>query len=264
MSIKSLREYEDGLKRQARRAFEKHDRLKQVGHGHWKVWSEADSCHFWYEVVVLANTAVCVWGDIAGVIFAYGGGKGHDPEQVVRWIAGSGLSYAREKAAIGMGSIGDTTDDDEVATWELYQYLKDRAEEGEGFVDTKLGTEDYEVARAIDMLENGQGVQMARHHLYDHGVDCEFVSQLGVVVSPRVVYALEAVNRLVKMLDRWEETKEAVEDDRGDEEGDAEGGDVAAGGDGPEAGGAHRGDPSAVQARADHPESEGEGRDESP
>jgi len=258
MSIKTLREYEDNLKRLARRAFEHHNRLKQVGHGHWKVWNEGETCHFWYEVVVLANTAVCVWGDIEGVIFAYGGGKGNDPERVVRWIAGSNLSYAREKAAIGMSNIGDTTDSDEVALWELYQYLKDQAEEGVG---TKMGEEGYEVAQAIDIIEHGGGVHGARQHLYDHGVDCEFVSSLGVVISPRVVYALEAVNRLVKMLDRWEETKERVDEDDG-EQGEDTGSDSDPGGDGPEAGGANRGDPAAVQAGADHQASEGESRQE--
>lgn len=187
MKPTSRKDYEENLRRLAVQAFAQHDVLTTVGPGHWRIKNSKNG-HHWADIVVLGMGGIAVWGDIEAVVFAYGPRR-EAPEDVIAWLAGSALGYAREKASIGMTGIGDRTEDAEVALWDVLAEL-----------EHEDGPHAVALRRAADDLRRGDPVESVRNELFDAGLDGEVAGSIGEVVAPRVVYALEAVNRLHEML----------------------------------------------------------------
>jgi hypothetical protein len=194
MKAISRRDYEKDLQEQARKDFSGHDTYRVISPSQWRIFKPGTST-FWAEIAVMGS-AVAVWGDIDGCFFAYGPSSKH-PEDVLRWLAGSNLGYAREKASIGMTSIGHETDLPEVALHRLHEMRTEYVEENDdGRFDTLIAA----IEESCDQLETGSTVQDLREFLYDHSFDIGEIARIGRVTTARVIYALEAVNKLVQLM----------------------------------------------------------------
>jgi hypothetical protein len=216
MKATTRKEYEENLKRLATEAFKEHDTLTEVGPGHWRIKSKEKGSIYWAEIVVMSG-AIAVWGDIDTCVFAYCPYK--EPRHALSWMSGWNLSYQREKAAIGMSNIGDTTTDNAVAIedirWLIEQYEEDRDGDAvemweqrdyfryEG--DSGFSFEEQEhvdtLKEAISQLRRGDLVELVRDFLFQSGVfEAEDIYHIGNVVDPRVAYAVAAITRLYEML----------------------------------------------------------------
>lgn len=192
-------------------------KLSVVGPGHWRIY-RPDSSAFWTQIVAM-GPGLAVWGDIDACVFAFHSGK---PEVLVSWIAGSEGSYLLEKARIGMGyPMVDFVP--EVAVYELRQRLKDAEEEFDedwekrriiglphpwapqdgSFSPKEVMTE--AVSEAIDAAQRGEPAEVVHRELYE-GVSkvdqdaWEWVGDIGMVMSSRVIYAAAAVRKLHELL----------------------------------------------------------------
>jgi hypothetical protein len=80
--------------------------------------------------ILLSGAYLIMVGDCDTMVFAHYDGR--DIEGAIKWMARADVSYyVKQKAAIGMGSIGHESFDLDVALWEAKENLRD-AEEDEG------------------------------------------------------------------------------------------------------------------------------------
>lgn len=198
---------------QAREAFE-HHKIRHRDQRSWVCFRPHkdggwDSI-YWFEVVVLYGGTLLVNGDIDLMHFAYYG-KYQNPEQVLRWMgANRDLGYyVRQKASIGMTlpsnveGVVDTIDDD---VW---------MDEAIGCIEEHIG-ETLDTSKKVD-LEALKIPEWLRDLVSD-ACDRSVVDALaehsdvadaweagafewGRVPSPRLIYAHEALRRLVLLLD---------------------------------------------------------------
>jgi len=188
---------------------------KEVGPGHWRIAKPGTVVGaFWADIVVMGNVGLAVWGDIDGCFFSYCSGSG-SPEAVVAWMANADVGYyGRQKAHIGMGG-GELVDEyvDEVALYDLEQYLEQRLEEydEETLDEPRRGQptarETYKKAfeRARCAVGRGDHMKTVLDNLYEDLMNedqdaYEWVYSIGQVTSCRVIYALAAVSRLHELL----------------------------------------------------------------
>ena len=190
---------------QAEKDFASHETLVEVGPGHWRI-SRADKSCFWAEIVVMANRAITVWGDISACTFAYCSGA-KLPEDVVAWMARADASYyGRQKASIGMCDVGVVEFRDDVAVYDLKERINDAAEEfGHEWAIVRTQYTDA-IDAAISSIEYGYHIQVVHRELHDAlseiEDDCyEWIYDIGKVTSIRVIYALAAISRLHKLLE---------------------------------------------------------------
>jgi hypothetical protein len=214
---RTRKEYEENLRRVATEAFKDHDTWIRFSETHYQIRRQGDGC-YWADIVVLGGgRGVAVWGDIEACVFAYAHAK--TAREALAWISGWNLSYQREKAAIGMTSIGDTTTDDAVAIEDvrflIEQYREDRDWDAVALWDQRdyFRYDDHNEVRfqdqehiqtlneAICQLRHGHPVELVRGFLFDSGhFEAEDIYHIGDVVAPRVAYAVAAVNRLCELL----------------------------------------------------------------
>jgi hypothetical protein len=224
MKPMTRKEYEENLRRLSAEAFKSHDTVTEVGPGHWRIRRKGES-FYWAEIVVMTG-AIAVWGDIDACTFAYCPYK--EPRRALSWISGSHLGYLREKAAIGMSNIGDTTTDDAVAIEDIRylieQYQEDADCDGVEMWeqrdyfryggDEEIHKEEREridtLKEAIRELRRGDPVELVRNSLYDCCLfEAEDIYHIGDVVDPRVAYAAAAISRLNEMLKERDEEEAA-------------------------------------------------------
>lgn len=135
---------------------------------------------------------ITVGGDLNTMVFAYfGDSKQIEPR--LRWIGrNKDLEYyVAQKAAIGMTDNGVLTTkfDPQIAIAELKEHPVDSTDELNTIMDV------------IEMLESGEtNFNLIYHELYI-GLNCtEDLSNLGKVLSPRVIYAYVAIEKLCDLL----------------------------------------------------------------
>lgn len=184
------------MAKHARTSYAEHQILER-GQGYW-VCGRPGSSQFKFEVRALLFGALYVGGDIDHVIFAQYTDS-PDPERRLRWIGEhTDISYyVAQKAMIGMG------DGDGRSVWtyepraavEAYQRaLKDpelmnaQRDALNAAIEATAAYEDREeVIRAL--YESGA--------FHPHDID----TQAGKVPSPRLIYAWQAVKKVVELLD---------------------------------------------------------------
>jgi len=174
---------------------------------------------FWFEVIVLAGGALYVHGDISGVHFAHYG-KYERPEQVLYWMGNtSDLGYyVAQKASIGMnlGTAGEgvlKTVDDQAWLDEALGHIEDILDAGVTFDREKdLKPEDLEPYKnqleewlydmVISVLDGTDPNEIfadpsnLSSEAYEAGA-----FDWGKVPSCRLIYAHEALRKLVRLLD---------------------------------------------------------------
>lgn len=204
MEAISRREHEEAVQKQAHEDFSGHDTYRVIDTHQWRVFQRGTNI-FAANIAVMGN-CIAVWGDIDGCFFAYGPSS-QNPQDVLRWLAGSNLGYAREKASIGMTGIGHEEDNVEVALYDIHALEANMRDDrdAEGVFDPDEMAAAYRpLFRALnagyEMLKDGSTVEELRHHLYDNNFEAEDIYHIGRVTTGRVIYALEAVNTLVRLL----------------------------------------------------------------
>lgn len=197
-------------------------RIRERSPGRWLVQRRYPDDKEWdtvfgFEVIVLWGGKLLVHGDIDPAIFAYYG-KYEDPEQVLRWMGGtSDLSYyVAQKARIGMGSgKADALlelKDEGVWIDQALGYIEDRiASEGGDPVNLDPATLDWEslpaipekVQALIQEILDGRNPNEVLQDPDHMSADCYEAGafQWGDVPSHRLIYAHEALRRLVQLLD---------------------------------------------------------------
>lgn len=205
------RAYTNKVRDEAKDAFFQHE-LITISPRHWRIKNPKRG-KFWCEIVVMGhNSAISVWGDLNLCLFAYSSGS-TKPEDVVAWMANADINYyGRQKAIIGMG--GPELVDDynkEVAMYDVEQCLKDREEEwGEKWkLPFKVMTPKRMYEEVLYKLIESFGTEPkialdeACYELMYSNLDpsaYEWIYNIGRVVSTRVIYAMEAISRLHKLL----------------------------------------------------------------
>lgn len=172
--MSAAKEYIESMTSFARASYAEHQILER-GPGYWICGRSPGSGQYKFEVRSLLFGALYVGGDIDHMIFAQYTDS-PDPERKLRWI-GEHTDigyYVAQKAMIGMGSDTRVWMYEPGATIEAYrEALEDPDRE--------------EVIRAL--YESGA--------FHPHDID----TQVGKVPSPRLVYAWQAVKKVVELLD---------------------------------------------------------------
>lgn len=191
---KSRREHEALAESLGKEAFAAHQ-LKPLPAtmsmtGPWLLKAPGLSC-YWIEIICTVNRGIFVHGDISPILFV-GGGALDEPKDRIAWLANSSLSYAYEKARIGMMDNAPTKRVAEVAYHELLEYQRENHDATQEHCDA--------IEEAIDLLKSGEHISFAQRALYDANIDSEFVAGLGQVTPISVIYAWYGVRRLAEIL----------------------------------------------------------------
>jgi hypothetical protein len=181
--------YVANLRRLAEEAYAEH-KIVQREKRAWLVRRERTG-FYWFEAFALQGGRLIVHGDIRSVIFQCGSEQ--DAESRVHFIADSHLGYAKEKAELASGMSFDEVDE-AVARDDLCILLSDRET-----------LDEHERKLVVEALEEmGHSGVVALDQL-----EGEVFHGIGVVPSPRLIYAHEAVkclSRLIKV-DQGQEVK---------------------------------------------------------
>jgi hypothetical protein len=187
----SPEDYIKNVTKLAKKAFKKHKLHKQEEKS-WIIRNTKNSA-YWVEIVILAGEKILAHGDINAIILS-SNLKDKNAKEIINWAATSHISYLQEKALIGMGLIGVTVTDIEVAMYHLNELLE---------IIPRKNIPD--IRNAIDDLNRDNfSPSDIRNNLYNTGIDPEFIHDIGKVVSPRVIYAHEATKKLVSLLEEKE------------------------------------------------------------
>lgn len=183
------------LKERALAAFCEH-RVTQVGPGHW-VFRRLGTGAFYVEVVALTGCGhLLVAGDIDTCAFSTFSRPREATDEdlalaMLRWIGGqtSPSGYVEEKARIGLTDRGQLAQvyESEVAREEIQGLLREEDDEDRRGV----------FAEALHYTDERQPLLT---FLYEATGDAELVSDLGMVTSPRVIWAWAAVRQLMLAL----------------------------------------------------------------
>lgn len=209
--------YIAGRQAQAREAFE-HHQIRHRDARSWvcfhlnenKKWSSA----YWFEAVVLYGGTLLINGDIDLMHFAYYG-KHENPEQVLRWMGRSRdlNHYVREKAAIGMtlpSSAHGVIDafDEDVWMDDAIGYVEDiitgqKLDTSQGLDLDALAIPEW-LKKLLSDAEDGQLRDIIVGDPSDLPPDAweAGIFDWGEVPSTRLIYAHEALRRLVYLLDQ--------------------------------------------------------------
>jgi len=193
----------------------------------------------WFEVVVFWNGTMLVHGDIDHVMFGHYG-RFKDPEQVVRWMGGTRdfAYYVAQKACIGMGSARDclTSKDMHVFLDRVLDHVESTYLDGKKIVLPEGKGVEWDDIRdaakeqvsavydqfpewlqtAFDGAIEGADFPGLLNEIQDHGDHDAWESgvfEWGDVPSVRLVYAYQALKRLVQLLDAEHEAAAAARKD---------------------------------------------------
>lgn len=201
MTLKRLSEadYTEHWQKVAREVFADHV-ITDTGERSWYV-SNPKNKAYWFEIVALRGGYLLVNGDIGALLF----GTYRDsvePLALVRWIGNSSLSYAKSKAAIGFGSktLLEQVHKD---VWMDDVLCHIESEHGE--IDTAvdpLPCDEWLRDLICDVAINGDPETAIRDAGTDAQENYDHVEgwNWGIVPSVRMVYAHEAVRKLVQLL----------------------------------------------------------------
>lgn len=193
MAEQSAQQYLDKLIINCKKSFEKHVITKQEDR-RWLIqrlyedgkpdWTYAA------EVIALEGGGLYVGGDIYHIVFAYGP---KEPVARVNWV---GLCddidyYVAQKATIGMGHHYVEEWNSDVAKYELAERIKDDPESYE-----ILDQDAYESALETSEPESFREFM----HMAFGSSSYEWVGNVGMVTTGRVVSAWAAVNKLSELL----------------------------------------------------------------
>lgn len=177
------------------------------------------------EIVSLWGGRIYVGGDIDDCVFAYysSSGKGETPREQhiakLRWMGcHTDVSYyVRQKASLGLTDGGKLVDEFDVQTAEndLDYRLQQELERVQENAATDEEREDDE-KRVRSIFEHAKELvhddpHVLRTYLYNelHDGDAwEWLAELGMIVSHRVIYAWAALRRLCELLDAQEKRNE--------------------------------------------------------
>lgn len=198
---------------------------------------------FWYEVIVFKNGTLFVHGDFDHVLFGTYGGPMH-PERVLRWMGACkdfGY-YVRQKAVIGMGSARDclSKKDENVFFDHLLHHIEETDavrtdsrklspipefethEELLAHLQKEIDFDALEdwLREALEGVVSGREMNEIEHDMEHAGTQDPWDAgafEWGEVPSSRLVYAYQALRRLVQLLDEehdraTEQKKESVGD----------------------------------------------------
>lgn len=183
----SSEEYTRNITKRAQEAFKDHI-LHKIQHGKWIIRNPKNSS-YWVEIMILSTNKIIILGDMNPLIIAVSRDK-QDPKAIINWAANSHISYFQEKAAIGMGNIGTTVTDIEVALHQLNELLE---------VVPQKNIQN--IKDAIDDLNNDDcSIENIKNDLYNLYIDPELIYDIGIVISPRVIYAHEAMKKLASLI----------------------------------------------------------------
>lgn len=190
--------YHDQMKERAKSNFADHE-LVATGPRQWMV-RRPDSGFYATEIVAVANNTLIAHGDI--LMVAWQGHSSDEPEDLLRWVAGSHIGYLQAKITRAMGceEIAWTYDkgeafrmlDEEIAELEV------RAAEYEDDYDDDLKY----MREARERLDGLYDIDEVREFMIDNITDAwEWVHQIGRVPHPRVYHAHAAVRKAVELID---------------------------------------------------------------
>ena len=163
---------------------------KELSPEHWLV-HRSQSGMFSSHVSIMGS-CIAVWGDIEGCFFAYAPSS-YDAVAKIHWLANSSLDYVAQKARIGMGNVGCSNFNQDVARDDLDTEIED--------------CENNELMRELKLIRDihyGSSEREIREAIYEHTDDAELAFEVGRIISARVVYAWAAVHRLSELLKEGE------------------------------------------------------------
>lgn len=193
--MSAAKEHAEAMTEFARASYAEHQILTR-GPGYWICGRSPGSNLYKFEVRSLLFGALYVGGDIDHMIFAQYTDS-PDPERKLRWI-GEHTDigyYVAQKAAIGMGDDKSVWAYDRPAMIEAYR---------EALKDPDLTEEQTE---ALNAAIESTAAHVAREEviraLYESGAfhPHDVNTQAGKVPSPRLIYAWQAVKKVVELLD---------------------------------------------------------------
>jgi hypothetical protein len=215
------------IQNQARTDFAAHQ-IRDQRPGHWICYRRRPDGPWtgdcWFEAIVTWGGTLVVTGDIDLVHFAQYG-KYLDPEEVLRWMGGTEdlAGYVSQKASIGMNlSDGDGSSRGVLSMLDEYVWLDDMANyaqscleehglpledpESRDFLPEWLGDlmacvliDEEDVHQAVADLQHGE----SSHEAYQAGA-----FDWGVIPSSRLIYAHEALRKLVSLIDAQRSAEE--------------------------------------------------------
>lgn len=193
--MSAAKEYIESMTSFARASYAEHQILER-GPGYWICGRSPGSGQYKFEVRSLLFGALYVGGDIDHMIFAQYTDS-PDPERKLRWIGGHNDIgyYVAQKAAIGMGDGKSVWTYHHPAVIEAYR---------EALEDPDLTEEQTEALNtAIESTAAHEDREEVIRALYEGGAfhPHDIDTQAGKVPSPRLVYAWQAVKKVVELLD---------------------------------------------------------------
>jgi len=207
----------------ARKDFAQHE-IRHRDHRSWTCFRRHkdggwDST-FWFEAVVLYGGTLLVNGDIDLMHFAYYG-KYQDPQEVLRWMgANRDLGYyVHQKACIGM-TLSPTAEEHVVTTLDDGVWMDDAIGHIEDRIERKLDTSkeiDLDLLAIPDWLKElvsdasttsiAEVLAQAGDSIHSDAWETG-VFEWGRVPSTRLIYAHEALRRVVQLLDEERKAQE--------------------------------------------------------
>lgn len=184
--------------KQAREAFKNHE-IVEEGDRWWflaeRVNGKALST---YATSVFCDHFGCIYvgGDIDTVVYGYYSDYS-DPKKRLKWIGQcEDLEYyVNQKAALGLGNRALTTSfDSNIAIAEIKEYTNEvdlNPDNKEALIDI------------IQLIRDGNSPEYIYSYMQDH-IDYELLeelTQLGAVISSRVIYAWVALGKLCELLE---------------------------------------------------------------
>lgn len=193
----------------AQKAFADHELAwNDTATGRWRIRNNEHGFH-WAEIICLHNGRLFVGGDIDDCVFAYFGDQrsSNDPttyyQMMLRWIGCcKDLGYIQEKAQIGMSDSGLLTRifDKNNARQQIEEWRQE--EEAEENSNHNIV---YHLSLAISEVSHNNREQMMTELC--HAGYWEEAGHVGMITSPRVIYAWQAVRKLCQLLDILEGIK---------------------------------------------------------
>lgn len=194
----------------------------QPGLGWWLLRKRSPDGHYpseyWCEITEGYGGHLHVGGDITSVVFAhYPTHPDQLPGTMVRWMGRKPFpsSYVCEKARIGSSYDGVAwAYDHNVAVADFEAWLRERHED-----DPDRAPLDPDTIRSAKRgLADGDPPHIAMEHMPTAiAIDSEIWGTWGRVLSPSVVFAWAALNRLAQILDEVASSRRAAEQARHDE-----------------------------------------------
>jgi len=162
------------------------------------------------EIVSLWGGRIYVGGDIDDCVFAYYSDKTNDHIAKLRWMGchTDVAYYVRQKASLGLTDGGKLVDayDSQVADDDLAYHLEQELERIEEKRELNTVQCEKEKEEVRDLFERAKTLSYDQHEMMEvlrelDGDAWEWIGNVGVTVSNRVIYAWAALRRLCELLD---------------------------------------------------------------